>query len=404
MPATLSINLKTPHEAQQRFIDSTAKRKVIRAGRRGGKTVGIAILAVQEFLKGKRVLYASPSQDQLGTFWYEVQEALREPLNAEVFYKNESLKVINVPHTKQQIKAKTAWDSDSLRGDFADLLILDEAQMMNESVWTLVGGPMLADKNGDLVLIFTPPSVTTRSTSKASDPRWVNKLFDRCATTPNWEAFHFSSYTNPHISKVAIDQLRGEMSDVAFRQEMMAEDIADVPGAVTSYNLIQRCDIPANLERIHVGVDPSGGRADVGIVVVGQIGRNIYILDDATIKGSPEQWGKAVIRAYNTSLADRIVVERNFGGDMCIATIRAIDPMPRIKEVSASRGKIIRAQPLSAAYEQGRVFHCGVFTDLEQELTSWVPESGMASPNRLDACVWACYDMLGKTGTPWIIW
>jgi len=171
------VHLRRPHASQQGFIDSNAKRKVIRAGRRSGKTVGIAIKATKEFLAGRRILYAAPTQEQVDRFWEEVKRALADPIEANVYYKNETRHLIEIPGTEQRIRAKTAWNADTLRGDYADLLILDEWQLMDEDAWEFVGAPMLLDHNGDAVFIYTPPSLRSRSVTKARDPRHAAKLF-----------------------------------------------------------------------------------------------------------------------------------------------------------------------------------------------------------------------------------
>lgn len=110
------------HPHQHRFVDSKAKRKVVCAGRRGGKTKGAAQLAVETFLAGPRILYAAPTTEQIETFWREVKEALAEPIGAGVFYKNETEHVIEIPGTKQRIRAKTAWNADTLRGDYVQVV------------------------------------------------------------------------------------------------------------------------------------------------------------------------------------------------------------------------------------------------------------------------------------------
>jgi hypothetical protein len=177
----LTVTLPKAHEYQRRFIQSPAKRKVIRAGRRSGKTVGVAILAVRAFLAGVRVLYATPTQDQVERFWFEIKKALTEPLDNGVFYKNETRHIIELPGTEQRIRAKTAWNADSLRGDYAGLIIFDEWQLSNEGAWDRVGAPMLLDNDGDAVFIYTPPAPHSRSVSKADDPRHAAKLYKRAA-------------------------------------------------------------------------------------------------------------------------------------------------------------------------------------------------------------------------------
>lgn len=130
-----TVNLRTPHSKQVPFLDSKAPRKVIRAGRRGGKTVGIAILAVRAFLQGCRVLYATPTQDQIERFWFEIKRALEAQVDAGRLVKNETKHTIERPNSENRIRGKTAWNADTLRGDYADLLILDEWQLMAEDAW-----------------------------------------------------------------------------------------------------------------------------------------------------------------------------------------------------------------------------------------------------------------------------
>lgn len=192
----IDVTLRQPHDKQREFISSSSKRKIIRAGRRGGKTVGMAIAAIEAFLKGKRVLYAAPTTEQTGAFWAEICLALSDAIKSKVFVKNESEHYIELPGTQQRIRAKTAWNADTLRGDYADLLILDEYQLMCEDAWEIVGQPMLADHNGDAVFIYTPPSLLSAGVSKARDPRHAAKLFKKALsdTTGQWEAFHFTSW------------------------------------------------------------------------------------------------------------------------------------------------------------------------------------------------------------------
>ena len=139
----ITIRLPEPHSEQERVIDSPAKRKVVRAGRRGGKTVGVGILAVEKFLEGRRVLYGAPTTEQVGRFWTTVVRALEPAIDAGFVRKNETEHLLEFPGTEQRIRAKTCWNADTLRGDYADLLMLDEYQMMNEDTWEVVGAPML---------------------------------------------------------------------------------------------------------------------------------------------------------------------------------------------------------------------------------------------------------------------
>ncbi len=222
----LIVHLRRPYTEQQQFIDALAKRVVVRAGRRAGKTVGAATKSVQKFLDGKRVLYGVPTIEQLGKYWFEVCRALDEPIRAGVYKKNENEHCIEYPRTENRIKGKTVWNADSLRGDFADYLILDEFQLMDEDTWEDVGAPMLLDTDGDALFIYTPPSLKTSGFSKARDPRHASKMFKKALndTTGRWAAFTFPSFVNPYLSQAALAEIVQDMSDMSYRKEILAED------------------------------------------------------------------------------------------------------------------------------------------------------------------------------------
>lgn len=397
------VILRRPHPVQRQIQSSPAKRKIVRAGRRGGKTVCAATICVEKFLQGLRPLYAAPTSDQLETFWFEVKKALQEPIDAGVFKKNETDHTIERSGTKNRIKGKTAWHADSLRGDYSDFLVLDEFQLMNEEAWGVVGAPMLLDNDGDAMFIYTPPSLRSRSATKARDPMHAAKMFKKAEqdATGRWSAFHFTSFDNPHISKNALNEITQDMTDLAYRQEILAKDIDEAPGALWTRKLIStnRVTKYPDLVRIVVGVDPTGGTSnETGIVVAGKsAGGHGYVLDDKSLLGTPGEWGDATITAYNRNDADAIVAETNFGGDMVESTIigiaEATKQVCRYKNVRASRGKAVRAEPIVARYEKGIIHHVGEFLIMEDEMVNWVPGESNYSPNRIDALVWALTEL-----------
>lgn len=189
------------------------------------------------------------------------------------------------------------------------------------------------------------------------------------------------------------------------RQELLGEMLDDVPGALWTRDMIDAAKrdvrIP-DLRRVVVAVDPSGtrGQSDegdsIGIVVAGQGVDGIgYVLADRTCKLSPDGWGRRAVDAYREFKADRIVAERNFGGAMVEHVIRTVDRSVPYKEVTAARGKIIRAEPIAALYEQGRVRHAPGLTDLEDQLCAMTSDGylGDGSPDRADALVWALSEL-----------
>jgi phage terminase large subunit-like protein len=183
------------------------------------------------------------------------------------------------------------------------------------------------------------------------------------------------------------------------RQELLAEILVDNPGALWKRDWIDRDRSQSpELERVVVAIDPkasSDADSESGIIVAGKAGDHYYILADRSIDGAPHEWAKVAVEAYKEFSADRIVAEVNNGGDMVESTIRNIEDVP-FSKVWASRGKITRAEPVSALSEQGRIHHVGFFPELEDQLCEY--EQGGKSPDRLDAMVWAVtYLMTGAT-------
>ena len=207
------ITLPRPHDIQRDFIRSSAKRKIIVAGRRGGKTTGVSMLAAMRAMDGMRVLEAAPVADQTNAFWDAIKSYFAIPITHGVIYKKETERLLEFPNGGR-IRCKTAHDADTLRGDYADLLILDEYSYMEPDAWELVGMPMLLDNNGDAVFIFTP------NRRNHAYLMYNKALAD---DTGLWRAWHFTSHDNPYLSRAALAELSADMTESAYRQEIMAE-------------------------------------------------------------------------------------------------------------------------------------------------------------------------------------
>jgi len=183
------------------------------------------------------------------------------------------------------------------------------------------------------------------------------------------------------------------------RQELYAEILDEVEGALWTYSMIEESRVREmpEMKRVVVGVDPAVTNNDesdeTGIVVCGLgLDDRYYIIDDVSGKMSADAWAKTAINAYYEHKASRIIAEVNNGGDLVERLIRTIDKNIPYMKVHASRGKIIRAEPISALYEQKRVSHVGTFTKLEDQMCSFTGQAG-ASPDRLDAMVWAMTEL-----------
>jgi phage terminase large subunit-like protein len=196
------------------------------------------------------------------------------------------------------------------------------------------------------------------------------------------------------------------------RQELEGEILTDIPGALWNRDAIDAgriVDVPDNLERVFVAVDPAvsnnEGSDEHGIVVVG-LARDKdgyargYVLEDGTLRGSPEDWAKRAVSLYRSWSADKIIAEKNQGGQMVESTIKAVDRSVPVELVHATRGKVVRAEPVSALYEQGRIHHVGRFDLLEDQMCMFSVDNlrniSNGSPDRVDALVWGLTKIFDK--------
>lgn len=242
-------------------------------------------------------------------------------------------------------------------------------------------------------------------------------LLKRLLKAPGTFNAHAATYANAHnLSRAFLDEIAAAFEGTALgRQELEGELIEDVAGALWTRTMIETSRIAApqgfhaSLDRIVVAVDPPAtageGADECGIIVAGVLngddGSVCYVIADRSAGGlSPRDWAARAVAAYHEFAADRIVVETNQGGDMARAVIRQIDENAAVRDVRASRGKRLRAEPVAALYEQGRVRHVGAFPALEDQMATFTGAGGK-SPDRLDALVWAVTDlMLKRDGAP----
>jgi len=186
------------------------------------------------------------------------------------------------------------------------------------------------------------------------------------------------------------------------RQELNAEILEDVEGALWTRKMIEDSHVNnhPDFKRVVVAIDPAvtaNKDSDETGILVGGLGIDDvgYVLNDASGIFTPNDWAGRAIHNYYKYNADRIIAEVNNGGDLVEVNIRIVDKSVSYRAVHATRGKIIRAEPVAALYEQGRIKHVGTFSKLEDELTTW-DGMGSFSPGRLDALVWAFTDLMLK--------
>ena len=208
-----------------------------------------------------------------------------------------------------------------------------------------------------------------------------------------------------NLSPAFLEGLKALYAGTRLEAQEIDGRVLEGDGALWTLEMLGRArgTKPDHLETVVVGVDPpatAGGDA-CGIVAVGRRGDTAYVLDDATVRGrSPIGWATAVAETVARHEADWVIAEINQGGDRVMEVLRQAQCGARTRGVRAHLAKQLRAEPVAALYEQGRVVHCGAFPDLEEELMR-MGDGGRDSPDRADALVWAVTDLLlGRRGKP----
>lgn len=290
--------------------------------------------------------------------------------------------------------AYSADEPDRLRGPQHDCAWCDElAAWRYDDAWDqLQFGMRLGDKPRTVITTTPRPTPLVRMLAKAD-------------TTHITQGSTFDNRANlaKDFFRKVLDKYEGTRLG---RQEIYAEILDDVPGALWQRTNIDRLrlklggDIP-DMVRIVVAIDPavtSGEDSDETGIIVAGLGRDkhAYVLQDLTCKETPDGWARAAVQAYHNHKADRIVAEVNQGGDLVERVVRTVDPAVSYKSVRASRGKVVRAEPIAALYEQGKVHHVGAFHQLEDQMCTFTPDT-KTSPDRVDALVWAMTELMVET-------
>ena len=210
-----------------------------------------------------------------------------------------------------------------------------------------------------------------------------------------------------NLAESALQMLKERYEGTSLgRQELFAEILDDVEGALWNQALIEESRLPNDTEKelsqIIVAIDPAvtanENSDETGIVVVGKDHNNeYYVLEDLSGRHTADKWGKIAVNAYYEWEADRVVAEVNNGGDLVERLIRNIDPNIPYRSVRATRGKIVRAEPIAALYEQRRVHHIGIYPELETQMCSYTGDI-KTSPDRLDALVWGLSELNKSLG------
>jgi phage terminase large subunit-like protein len=284
-------------------------------------------------------------------------------------------------------------EPDQLRGPEFDTAWIDELAKYRKAreIWDMLQFTMRSGESPKTFVTTTPRPIPVIREIMASSETVVTRggTMDNAPNlAPSFIRDIFEKYDGTRLG----------------RQELHAEILDDVPGALWTRDMLDIARISAapDMARVVVAIDPSGTSGDddgnsVGIVVCGRgVDGRGYVLEDLTCSLSPDGWARRAIGAYYKWGADRLVAEVNFGGAMVESVIRSADRSVAFKAVTASRGKSARAEPISALYEQGRVSHVGMFEHLEDQMTLFTHSGfqGENSPDRVDALVWGLTELM----------
>lgn len=287
-----------------------------------------------------------------------------------------------------------ATEPDQLRGPQHDLAWCDELAKWRyaQETWDMLQfGLRLGEDPRQLITTTPRPIVLLR-----------NIMQDKRTVVTRGSTYENAS----NLAKPFLDNIKAKYEGTRLgRQELDAEVLDDVPGSLWTREMLDRsrkgkaATLP-DMQRIVVAIDPAGksqetaisdGTAETGIVVcgIGVDGRG-YLIDDLSCSLSPMGWARRALSGYDLHNADAFVVETNQGGDMVKQTIHSVRPGVPVIEVHASRGKVTRAEPIAALYEQGRISHVGAFPTLEDQMVLFTPLgiAGETTGDRVDALVW----------------
>jgi phage terminase large subunit-like protein len=287
-------------------------------------------------------------------------------------------------------------EPDRLRGANTDTAWIDElGSFRYPEAYEMLKLGLRIGRNPRCIITTTPKPVKVIRDLVVEDDCFVTK----------GSTFDNRENLSPVFFNSVVKKLQGTRLG---RQELYAEILDDVPGALWKREWIDDKRLVGfeheKLVRIVVGIDPavtSGEDSDeTGILVVGKdIEGRGYVLEDLSCRLSPDGWANVAVKAYHRWRADRIIAEVNQGGDLVERVLRTVDRNIPYKKVHASKGKYTRAEPIAALYEQGKIYHVGMFDRLEDQMCMFLPDSKeFGSPDRVDALVWGFSELMLGSG------
>ncbi|MFZ4412460.1 MAG: phage terminase large subunit [Bacteroidales bacterium] len=376
---------------QKAIVDSIARYTVCEASTKVGKTFSHIYWLFRESHLGKRgynYWWVAPifSQTEIA-----FKRMCSRVVGNSYYIINQSKLTITTP-IGTIIAFKSADNPDSLYGEDVYAVVFDEFSRAKEAAWHA------------LRTTITHTQAKCKFIGNVVGKNWAYKLAmnARSGLDKDFEYHKVTCYDAVKagiLKQEEIDSAKKELPSRVFKM-LYEADITEIEGALWTCELIdsfRKINHPT-LSRVVIGVDPavtsSKESDETGLIVAGKgVDNHYYVIEDISGTYSPDGWGRKVVNAWHDHKLDRAVAEVNQGGDLVESNIRNIDRNVIVKKVHATRGKVLRAEPIVGLYERGEVHHVGKLEGLEDQMTSWDAKKNSSSPDRVDALVWALTEL-----------
>lgn len=392
-PVSEQLGLPHPHPAQYEIMTHPAKYKVVACGRRFGKTLMAAELAIECLFAGRKALLSSPTQDQSDRFWDYVKDWMADEFANKRAHKNENRRIVR--RGPGEIRVKTGREPDVLRGGDADLIVFDECALLEPEVWYQVGMPMLADRDGYALFLSTPRR-----------RNWFYTLFAKAVQenpdndpSGRWAWWNASSHANPYLSEAVLTDMIGDMHDEDYRQEILAEFL-ESEGAVFRHieraagvgpgltPVTRKAPYPG---RFVFGLD-WGLMNDYTVIVVFDADRREMVDMDRFRRIDWNVQHGRLRTMYDRWLPYLIVAEQNSLGNAPTAElIRESLPVRPFETTPTSKAPLIESLVLAFDRDEIRILNDAVLKDefksYERKMTLYNRSTYSAPPGLHDDCV-----------------
>lgn len=385
----VTVNIQAPNLTgyQKDILNSEARFTITEAATKVGKTFSHIYWLFKEAHKGKagyNYWWIAPVYTQAEIAF---KRMVRKVANKPLYQVNLSKLTITTP-LQTVITFKSADNPDSLYGEDVYGFVFDEFSRAKETAWHA------------LRTTITYTNAKGKFIGNVVGKNWAWKMAQKAKSKldPNYEYHKVTAAEGVKagiLKQSEVDAAREELPKRVFKMLYEAE-VSEIEGALWTYDLIEsnRVFEHPEFQRVIIAIDPAvtsnKDSDETGIIAAAKgVDGHGYVLNDCSGIMTPNGWASVAVKEYHDRRADRVIGEVNNGGDLIETTLRNLDTSISYKSVHATRGKVIRAEPVVALYERGLIHHVGTHHGLEDQMTGWDAAQGEKSPDRVDALVWA---------------